>query len=42
MENKQAKGVAEALMAVACEQIKKSDNLNLAGMLNMEMKKCAM
>ena len=39
LQNNQAKGVVEALMAVACEQIKNSENFELAGMLIMTIKK---
>ena len=39
LKTKQAKGVVEALMAVACDQIKKNGNLKLAGLLNMKLKK---
>ena len=41
MKTKQAKGVIEALMAVACAEIKKNGNFKLAGMLNMKLKKKA-
>ena len=37
-KTKQAKGVVEALMAVACAEIKKNGNFKLAGMLNMKLK----
>merc|ERR1711862_313864 len=39
LTTKQAKGVLEALMAVACDQIKKNGSFKLAGMLNMKLKK---
>ena len=39
LKTKQAKGVVEALMAAACDQIKKNRNLKLVGLLNMELKK---
>merc|ERR1711933_609248 len=39
LKTKQAKGVVEALMAVACDQIKKNGSFKLAGMLNMKLKK---
>merc|ERR1711957_570019 len=39
LKAKQAKGVVEALMAVACSEIKKNGNFKLAGMLNMKLKK---
>ena len=39
LKTKQAKGVVEALMAVACDQIKKNGNFKLAGLLNMKLKK---
>merc|ERR1711937_456840 len=39
LKAKQAKGVVEALMAVACDQIKKNGSFKLAGMLNMKLKK---
>merc|ERR1712166_839275 len=41
LKTKQAKGVVEALMAVACDQIKKHGSFKLAGMLNMKLKKKA-
>merc|ERR1719359_1170091 len=34
----QVKGVVEALMSVAVEQVKKSGSFKLAGMLNMKLK----
>merc|ERR1712224_327534 len=39
LKTKQAKGVVEALMAVACDQIKKNGSFKLAGMLNLKLKK---
>merc|ERR1712224_79309 len=39
LKTKQAKGVVEALMTVACDQIKKHGSFKLAGMLNMKLKK---
>jgi len=39
LKTKQAKGVVEALMAVACDQIKKNGSFKLGGMLNMKLKK---
>merc|ERR1739841_362389 len=39
LKSKQAKGIVEALMAVACDQIKKNGSFKLAGMLNMKLKK---
>ena len=39
LKTKQAKGVVEALMAVACDQIKKNGNFKLAGLLNMKSKR---
>ena len=39
LKTKQAKGVVEALMAVAFDQIKKNGIFKLAGMLNMKLKK---
>jgi len=41
LKNKQVKGVVEALMAVACAEIKKNGSFKLAGMLNMKLKKKA-
>merc|ERR1712224_1009123 len=38
LKTKQAKGVVEALMAVACDQIKKNGNFKLGGMLNLKLK----
>ena len=37
-KTKQAKGFVEALMAVACAEIKKNGNFKLAGMLKMKLK----
>jgi len=39
LKAKQVKGVVEAVMAVACAEIKKNGNFKLAGMLNMKLKK---
>merc|ERR1712166_397480 len=39
LKAKQAKGVVEALMAVACSEIKKNGNFKFAGMLNLKLKK---
>merc|ERR1711865_1297340 len=39
LKTKQAKVIVEALMAVACDQIKKNGSFKLAGMLNMKLKK---
>ena len=39
LKTKPAKGVVEALMAVACDHIKMGGNFKLAGMLNMQLKK---
>ena len=41
LKTKQANGVVEALMAVACAEIKKNGSFKLAGMLNMKLKKKA-
>ena len=41
LKAKQAKGVVEALMAVACGEIKKNGSFKLAGMLNLKLKKKA-
>jgi len=41
LKAKQAKGVVEALMAVACDQIKKNGSFKLGGMLNLKLKKKA-
>ena len=41
LKPKQAKGVVEALMAVACAEIKKNGSFKLAGILNMKLKKKA-
>merc|ERR550514_922231 len=38
LKTKDAKGVVEALMAVAVSQVKKSGSFKLAGMLNMKLK----
>ena len=39
LKTKQAKGVVEAPVFVACDLIKKNGNFNLVGMLNMKLKK---
>jgi len=41
LKTKQAKAVVEALMAVACAEIKKNGSFKLGGMLNMKLKKKA-
>merc|ERR1711881_223978 len=38
LKTKDVKGVVEALMGVAVEQVKKSGSFKLAGMLNMKLK----
>merc|ERR1712025_572971 len=38
LKTKDAKGVVEALMAVAVSEVKKSGSFKLAGMLNMKLK----
>merc|ERR1719224_41524 len=38
LKTKEVKGVVEALMGVAVEQVKKSGSFKLAGMLNMKLK----
>merc|ERR1719329_450495 len=38
IEDKAGKGVVEALMAVACDQIEKNGSFKLGGMLNMKLK----
>merc|ERR1711881_708731 len=38
LKTKDAKGVVDALMAVAVSQVKKSGSFKLAGMLNMKLK----
>merc|ERR1711865_868116 len=38
LKTKDAKGVVEALMAVAVSQVKKSGSFKLAGLLNMKLK----
>merc|ERR1719305_1253593 len=38
LKTKDVKGVVEALMGVAVEQVKKSGSFKLAGMLNMTLK----
>merc|ERR1711959_155934 len=38
MKTKEVKGVVDALMGVAVEQVKKSGSFKLAGMLNMKLK----
>ena len=39
LKNKQVKGVVEALMGIACAEIKKHGSFKLAGMLNLKLKK---
>merc|ERR1712028_136517 len=41
LKPKQAKGVVEALFAVACAEIKKNGSFKIAGMLNLKLKKKA-
>ena len=41
LKAKQVKGVVEALMTVACDQIKKNGSFKIAGMLNLKLKKKA-
>merc|ERR1712144_119758 len=38
LKTKEVKGVVEALMGVAVEQVKKSGSFKVAGMLNMKLK----
>merc|ERR1711970_401442 len=38
LKTKEVKGVVDALMGVAVEQVKKSGSFELAGMLNMKLK----
>merc|ERR1719262_1317150 len=38
LKTKEVKGVVDALMGVAVEQVKKSGSFKLAGMLNMKLK----
>merc|ERR1719456_1278885 len=38
LKTKDVKGIVEALMGVAVEQVKKSGSFKLAGMLNMKLK----
>merc|ERR1712118_648726 len=38
LKTKDVKGVVDALMGVAAEQVKKSGSFKLAGMLNMKLK----
>merc|ERR1719198_2077647 len=38
LKTKEAKGVVDALMGVAVEQVKKSGSFKIAGMINMKLK----